>query len=319
MLSDKTYRILDMIERFNKGEVINKHNASELYAVDEKTIQRDITDINDYLLSNGNSENTVVKYSRKDKGYIMDGHSNLKLNDGDIYAIIKILLDSRAFSDAEITRIVNSLIFSCDNYSKVKKLILNELFYYVPTKQNKDITQFLWSIAKSVNEHIVSEITYTKQNGDKKTRLIKPQGIVFNEYYFYLIAYICGIDKKYPAIFRIDRIIDYKLTEEKFVTMYKDKFKEGEYRKRIHFMYMGDLIHIQFKFFGDSLDAVLDRIPTAEVVGYYDKKAIVEAQVYSNGIVMWLLSQREFIEVTKPLSLRNQMKETALKIAEIYN
>lgn len=315
MLFDKTYRILNLLERFNKGEVINKHNAAKLYNVDSKTIQRDIAYINEYLEAD---KKTKIIYSKQSDGYVMNGRSNLSLSDSDIYAITKILLDSRAFSNDEIKRMVNSFLCLCDNAPKLKELILNELYYYVPTKQNRSIAGFLWQIADSVNNHIVSQITYERQDGVQKSREVKPCGIVFNEYYFYLIANICGIDKKHPAVFRIDRITNFKQTDQKFFAPHKDKFKEGEYRKRIHFMYMGDIIHIQFKFFGDSLNAVLDRIPTAKVVGYDGNKAIIEAEVYSNGIVRWLLSQREFLEVTKPLSLRNEMRETALKIAELY-
>lgn len=317
MYFEKTFRILNLIEKFNKGEVVNKQSIAKLYEVDAKTIQRDIACINDYFETQ-NTENARIIYDKKSDGYVMLGRSNLKLSDSDIFAITKVLLDSRPFSDAEMKRIINSLLYSSDNSDRIRELILNELFYYVPTRQNKNITSFLWKVAESVNKHIISEITYVRQDGVQKTRKIKPVGIVFNEYYFYLIANICGLDKKYPAVFRVDRITQFKQCDENFSTPYKDRFEEGKYRMRIHFMYMGDLMNIRFKFFGDSLDAVLDRIPTAKVVGYENEKAIVEAEVYSNGIVMWLLSQREFIEVLKPASLRDKMRNTALKIAELY-
>ena len=83
-------------------------------------------------------------------------------------------------------------------------------------------------------------------------------------------------------------------------------------------MYQGELIHIQFKFWGDSLEAVLDRIPTAKIVGYKEDKAIIEAEVYSKGIVMWLFSQKEYLEVVKPESLRVEMKESIQKMLDIY-
>lgn len=37
----------------------------------------------------------------------------------------------------------------------------------------------------------------------------------------------------YPAVFRIDRIKDYKETGEKFHVSYADQFEEGEFRKRL--------------------------------------------------------------------------------------
>lgn len=46
-------------------------------------------------------------------------------------------------------------------------------------------------------------------------------------------------------------------------------------------MYTGELIKIQFKFWGDSLEAILDRLPTAKFIGYntQDNKKIIEAEV----------------------------------------
>jgi len=38
----KTYRMLNLYERLNKGEIRSKQNLSTLYEVDEKTIQRDM-------------------------------------------------------------------------------------------------------------------------------------------------------------------------------------------------------------------------------------------------------------------------------------
>ena len=81
-------------------------------------------------------------------------------------------------------------------------------------------------------------------------------------------------------------------------------------------MYKGDLTHIQFKFWGASLEAVLDRIPTAEIIGWDGEKAIIEGEVYSKGAIMWLLSQMEFLEVIRPESLRQEMKN---KIERMYN
>ena len=84
-------------------------------------------------------------------------------------------------------------------------------------------------------------------------------------------------------------------------------------------MYKGELTHIQFKFWGDSLEVVLDRIETAEIIGCDGDKAIIEGEVYSKGVIMWLLSQMEFLEVIRPESLRQKMKEKIEKMYKLYN
>lgn len=137
-------------------------------------------------------------------------------------------------------------------------------------------------------------------------RLVKPVGIMFSEFYFYLTAFIEGIDKNaefenkddlFPTIYRIDRIISYRILDEHFTILYKDRFQEGEFRKRIQFMYGGALQRIKFKYFGPSIEAVLDKLPTAEAIQQSDGSFLVTAEVFGKGIDMWLRSQGDKVEV----------------------
>lgn len=43
------------------------------------------------------------------------------------------------------------------------------------------------------------------------SRIVEPLGIMFSEFYFYLIANISGAELESPAIYRVDRIIDYSV------------------------------------------------------------------------------------------------------------
>ena len=46
---DRGLRLLDIFERLNRGELLNKRELTKYYGVGEKTIQRDIEDIRNYL------------------------------------------------------------------------------------------------------------------------------------------------------------------------------------------------------------------------------------------------------------------------------
>lgn len=50
----------------------------------------------------------------------------------------------------------------------------------------------------------------------------------------------------------------------------------------------------------------------------HEKGSIIEAEVYGNGIVMWLLSQGNRIEVLAPQALRDEMKKILTEILEQY-
>ena len=120
---------------------------------------------------------------------------------------------------------------------------------------------------------------------------------MFSEYYFYLIAWFFDDSKDYPAVFRIDRISNIKCKNEKFSIPYKDRFEEGEFRKRVQFMYSGPLKTIRFEFSGPSLEAILDRIPTAQIVAQDEKKTTLKAECYGDGILMWLRTQGENVKI----------------------
>ena len=62
-----------------------------------------------------------------------------------------------------------------------------------------------------------------------------------------------------------------EILNEHFLVPYADRFQEGEFRKRIQFMFGGELRTIKFLYKGLSIEAVLDRFPTAEVLNHDDK------------------------------------------------
>ncbi|WP_234123965.1 hypothetical protein [Clostridium hydrogenum] len=56
--------MLSLYERLNRGEVRNKQNLAVAYGVDEKTMQRDIRDLNNYLRSDDKKVSRIVVYNK---------------------------------------------------------------------------------------------------------------------------------------------------------------------------------------------------------------------------------------------------------------
>ncbi len=93
----------------------------------------------------------------------------------------------------------------------------------------------------------------------------------------------------------MDRIKELEVLEEYFRIPYANRFEEGEFRKRIQFMYGGVLQKVRFKYTGMSVDSVLDRLPTARIVSEEGEAYEIEAEVFGKGIDMWVRSQGERI------------------------
>ncbi len=306
----KSNRVLELYTKLLNGDVINKADEAERYGVNQRTLQRDIDDLRAFFDDQrvaGNSSKEVV-YSRAQGGYYLKSKNDASLNNDEILAVCKILLESRAFCREEITPIINKLLDSCvpkRNRDLVKGLISNELFHYVEPHHRRKFLGNLWELGMAVKEHKFISIKYIKQGGDVVERIIKPVGIMFSEYYFYLTAFIEGADKTryrnpddiYPTIYRIDRIMDFAVLNKHFDIPYKDRFEEGEFRKRVQFMYGGSLRKIRFIYTGANVESVLDRLPTAEIVGQQDGCCIIKAEVFGDGIDMWIRSQGDNIKM----------------------
>lgn len=149
----------------------------------------------------------------------------------------------------------------------------------------------IWALSQYISRNEIISFQYTRKDGVAKEHLIKPVAIMFSEYYFYLVSYMADDRKEHPTIFRIDRMENIRGTKERFSIPYKDRFSDGEFRKRVQFMYSGELRTVCFTYSGPSIEAVLDRLPTAEVLSESDDVYTVRAEVYGNGIDMWLRSQ----------------------------
>ena len=118
-------------------------------------------------------------------------------------------------------------------------------------------------------------------------------------------------DDLFPTIYRIDRIKSFIVLDEHFQVPYKDRFQEGEFRKRVQFMYGGKLERIRFKYTGPSIEAVLDRLPTSKIVEQDEEGWTLEAEVFGKGIEMWLRSQGEHI--TKINARREEERRSGIE------
>lgn len=309
---DKVTRVLDLYERFQSGERINKQREAQRYQVNERTIQRDIDSIRRFLANQVVERGVVgdIVYDRMEKGYYLTYECEQDLSGSEVLALCKILLDSRAFPKGKMEHMINRLIEDCalnQNRDMVRRLVANELYHYIELKHGKDVTDTLWQIGQAIQEQRYIEVDYMR-TVDKKVvrRKIKPVAIMFSDFYFYLTAFIEDEkvrqnfeveDDPFPTIYRVDRIEKLQVLDQKFKVLYRDRFQEGEFRKRVQFMYGGKLQRIRFRYFGDSVEAVLDRLPTAKATLEEEGVYTITAEVFGKGIEMWLRSQGEKVEV----------------------
>ena len=305
----KSSRLLHLYTRFEEGKIVRKPEVAQKFQVTERSVQRDIDDLRCFFREQTPAKEII--YDRSVKGYRLKENTAL-LDNSEILAVCKILLESRSMVKKEMLPILERLVTCCvpeKNRKAVEELIGNEKVHYIEPHHKKLLLPDLWEIGQAVQNHQVAEIEYERLKEPKLVkRRIEPVGIMFSEYYFYLTAFLQDVDKEtefenkndlFPTIYRIDRIQSFRVLDKKFEVPYTGRFEEGEFRKRIQFMYGGKLERIRFRYKGPSLEAVLDRLPTATVISQDEVGWIVSAEVFGKGAEMWLRSQGDYVEMVK--------------------
>ena len=295
--SDKTYRMLRMNEQLVRGEVLRKDSLVSAFGVTHKTVQRDIDSLRFYLSETGEGD---LRYDRKYDCYRLERISGGGLTTEEVFAVCKILIESRAFNFDEFERLIKKLLLhlSPEQRLPVEARIGNERINYLPLKHGKPLIDILWRLANLITEQRITRIWYVRQDKTPKGHLIKPVGIMFADFYFYLIAWLADESKDFYTIFRVDRITDIEDKNEKFEVPYAERFSESEFRKRVQFMYPGKLKRLKFIYKGKSVEAILDKIPTAEIMRMTDDGSyLITAESYGEGIDMWFKSQGDWIEI----------------------
>lgn len=302
----KLDRVMELFFRAMKGESLSVQQLAFEYNVSTRSITRDINSLKAFLADHAD----ILGYAELE--YSSTNHCySLKmdhfLSNKELLAITKVLIGSRAFSSEELLGIIQKLKVNTTSADRIKleQLICKEIYQYDEVGSDcHSVIDNLWKVTDCIENRNVITITYYKMNRDLVKRKIKPVSIMFSEYYFYLIGYRYETDvSNTPIYFRVDRIVDIIVQREKYVLLKEQNIDEGMLRRKSQFMWPGPTRKIRFEFSGPSVQAILDRIPTAKVTDRQADKSIIEAEVFGSGIKMFLLSQGAWVKVLAPESV----------------
>lgn len=304
----KQERVLEIFFRCLRGENISVKELAEEYNISTKSISRDINDLKVFFADHrelvGNSE---LQYSYQDKSYHL--YMDEFLTDKELFSLIEVLIGARAFSKIELLSMIEKIkkFTTPNDRNRLYELIRKELYHYPEIKHDcESVQDNLWQIIGAINNKKEITIEYYRMDRKWVTHRILPASVIFTDYYFYLIAFIDGNNEK-PYYFRVDRIKH--ITEHRKSQNTYSNFDEGELRQKSLFMMSGKLRKIRFEFSGLSVQAVLDKIPTAKIIERLDSnKYLIEAETYGDGIKMWLLSQGSWVKVISPQDFVDEMK-----------
>lgn len=195
----KIGRVLSLYDRLSSGKIIYLKDEINATGVSDRSFKRDITELRNYLAekaADGESRKEII-YDRNRNCYYMTEEKEALPDYQEIFAIAKILLGSKGLSRVEMNQVVEYLLSLCNDESKrkeIKKCLANELINYQGPNHGKNLISMIWKLAQAVEHQNRLEIQYKRLEGQQDIkRVLEPVGVMFSEYYFYLLAYIKGI------------------------------------------------------------------------------------------------------------------------------
>lgn len=315
-------RILKIYNALAEGRSLKKQDLVAEFGVSVRTIERDINLIRDMVENPSVDELADIIGAQETDEF--ETHRTVKLSKGEYrlvpplrnvmkssqaFTLLKMLLECRGLNEEEMKSFKNLIIDLCiapHEKNDFKSIINREWLNYIGPQHNKAVVETVWELQQAMLRKKIIKINYKRNDGVEVDRLVIPVGIMFSDYYFYMIAYIKRKEdasketsESFPTVYRVDRIQSFQETSQVFTDHEVSREKqctEGEFRNRVQFMFGGYLYRVTFDCKNSALEANLDRFPSHEIVKSGPEFTTLRVMVYGKtGIEMWLRSQGEAV------------------------
>ena len=317
--------ILNVLKKYSDEEHMLataeiQRKIKEIYDVeiDTRTIRRNINLLKyklDYDIS-----------TREDngKGYYINRDPETDFEPGEVRAII----DNFSYANYIVPSVAKEIIKKCKNMQTVyenEKLKDYQIYSVNSKTENAEVIKNIEDISSSIyNNHKIKfeywkyEITNKLEKQIVSTPTVSPFAIVYNKQEFYFIGIKDGQDKFYH--YRLDRMKNVKELNEK-ITIKKTKSQIRDFAESTVEMFGGEKEEIEAVCNKCLLNAIFDifgKNVTIEKIPGNDEnfKLIVDSNPM--GFRMWAMRNIDMVEVIRPESLRNEMREIVEKAIERY-
>ncbi|MBQ7502446.1 WYL domain-containing protein [bacterium] len=319
MAKEKQERILDIFFRGLHGEALSVAELAHEYGVSEKSVSRSVGELKAFLADHRDLVgNMTLQYDYKQKAYRLcfdDFLSNTEL-----FALAKLIIGARAFPKIKLLELIDKLVHFTTPTDRplLRQLIRKEMFHYAEVRHEcESVENVLWQLAEAIAERREISVEYCRMDRSAAVHRCYPASLLFSDLYFYLIAFDTDDEERRLVYFRVDRIRRLTVHRQRSSEAWP-VFDEGLLRKRSLLMWAGKLRTIRFEYSGRSVQAILDRMPTARIIEKRQDRYLLGAEVYGDGIKMWLLSQGSWVKVVSPPEFVEEMRGEIEAMGALY-
>lgn len=305
-------RILQIFLRLMQKERLSLEDLQEEYRKHPETLKKDI----EYIRIAFDHINKL-KYDRLEKNYYIEEDADI-LTIGDSLVLLLMLYHSRVLNQDECQLLVSKLIksYSPDQQIKLRQFFESYKFHYKPVQDHELLSKINTLFNAILNQNIV-QFDYLK-DGKTKTRKVIPYTVIFHDGMFYLAAHKSELENSKPVFWRLDKMSNVESLQERF--RLAKHIDLGEYRMQSFNMFTGELMIVRIKMKSLLQEYLYRECVKAEEIEIVDDEwSIYELEVRgTQGIILWLLQQKDEIEVLSPQSLRDEVKEIVGRMYQVY-
>lgn len=312
-----------------------KKYSDEDHMLSAAEIQRKIKEIYDVKIDTRTIRRNInlLKYklnydisNREDngKGYYINRDPETDFEPGEVRAII----DNFSYANYIVPNVAKEIIKKCKNLQTVyenEKLKDYQIYSVNSKTENSEVIKNIEDISNSIyNNHKLKfeywkyEITNKLEKQIVSTPTVSPFAIIYNKQEFYFIGIKDGQNKFYH--YRLDRMKNVKELNEK-INIKKTKSQIEDFAESTVEMFGGKKEEIEAICNKMLLNAIFDifgkNVTIERILGNdKDFKLIVDSNPI--GFKMWAMRNIDMVEVVRPETLRNEMREVVQKAIEKY-
>lgn len=306
--------ILNVLKKYSDEE--HKLSAAEIQRkvkeiydvdIDPRTIRRNINLLKFKL------EYDISTREENGQGYYINRNPETDFEPGEVRAII----DTFSYANYIVPSISKTIIQKCKNMQNIyenRKLRDYKIYANDTKTDNMEVIKNIEDISEAIQNLSKIEFEYWKYTMDEKikkeivsTPKVTPYALVYNKQEFYMIGIKEGQENFYN--YRLDRIKNLKQLEEKR-TISKTSKEIREYAESLVEMFGGEKEEIEVICKDVLLDTVFEDFGKEIDVKKIDNKTFkVKIQANVRGFKFWAMRNMDAVEVLKPITLRNEIKE----------
>ncbi len=318
--------ILNILKKYSDEEHMLsvaeiQRKIKEIYNVeiDPRTIRRNINLLK-YKL-----DYDISTRDENGKGYYINRDPETDFEPGEIRAII----DNFSYANYIVPSIAKNIIKKCKNIQTIyenEKIKDYQIYANDSKTENVEVIKNIEDISESIFKHKKIKFEYWKYAITDKLEknivskpIVSPYAIVYSKQEFYLIGIKEGQTVFYN--YRIDRIKNIQILEEN-ISIKKKKSEIQDFAESSIEMFGGKKEEVEAICHIWLLDAIFDifgRNITIEKINNDEEHFRLLVDTNPVGFKMWAMRNIDLVEVKKPLTLRNEIKEIIEDAMKRYN